>query len=172
MSDDWGDDADAMRAYSCPSCGAELICDETTAATSCPYCGNPTVVPGKFAGALKPEYVLPFKLAKEDAVKALKAHYKGKPFLPKAFSAENHVQEIKGVYVPFWMFDGEAEGWSQLQGLPFAYTPRGATMRSRGRSISTSTARVRSPLKKFRSMRRARCRTITWTRSSRLITKS
>ena len=110
MSDDWGDDADAMRAYSCPSCGAELICDETTAATSCPYCGNPTVVPGKFAGALKPEYVLPFKLAKEDAVKALKAHYKGKPFLPKAFSAENHVQEIKGVYVPFWLFSGSAEG--------------------------------------------------------------
>ena len=24
--------------------GAELICDESTAATSCPYCGNPTVV--------------------------------------------------------------------------------------------------------------------------------
>ena len=115
MSDDWGDDADAMRAYSCPSCGAELICDETTAATRCPYCGNPTVVPGKFAGALKPEYVLPFKLAKEDAVKALKAHYKGKPFLPKAFSAENHVQEIKGVYVPFWMFDGEAEGWANYK---------------------------------------------------------
>ena len=115
MSDDWGDDADAMRAYSCPSCGAELICDETTAATSCPYCGNPTVVPGKFAGALKPEYVLPFKLAKEDAVKALKAHYKGKPFLPKAFSAENHVQEIKGVYVPFWMFDGKATGSAQYE---------------------------------------------------------
>lgn len=115
MSDDWGDDADAMRAYSCPSCGAELLCDETTAATSCPYCGNPTVVPGKFSGALKPEYVLPFKLAKEDAVKALKAHYKGKPFLPKAFSAENHVQEIKGVYVPFWMFDGKATGSAQYE---------------------------------------------------------
>lgn len=50
MSDDWGDDADAMRAYSCPSCGAELICDETTAATSCPYCGNPTVVPESSPG--------------------------------------------------------------------------------------------------------------------------
>lgn len=72
-------------------------------------------MPGKFSGALKPEYVLPFKLAKEDAVKALKAHYKGKPFLPKAFSAENHVQEIKGVYVPFWMFDGEAEGWANYK---------------------------------------------------------
>ena len=37
------------------------------------------------------------------------------PFLPRAFTAENHVQEIKGVYVPFWMFDGEAEGSAQYE---------------------------------------------------------
>ena len=60
-----------MKAYNCPSCGAELICDASTAATSCPYCGNPTVVPGQFSGALKPDYVIPFKLSKEDAVAAL-----------------------------------------------------------------------------------------------------
>ena len=110
LQEDWGTDTDSMRAYSCPSCGAELICDETTAATSCPYCGNPTVVPGQFSGQLKPDYIIPFKLSKEDAVKALKAHYKGKFFLPKSFITENHVQEIQGIYVPFWMFDGEAQG--------------------------------------------------------------
>lgn len=59
---DWGADAEKLRVYSCPSCGAELICDETTSATSCPYCGNNTIVPGQFSGALKPDYVLPFKL--------------------------------------------------------------------------------------------------------------
>ena len=107
---DWGEDGKSMRAYSCPSCGAELICDETTAATSCPYCGNPTVVPGQFAGQLRPDFVIPFKLSKEDAVNALKTHYKGKFLLPKRFSAENHIQEIRGIYVPFWLFDGEAEG--------------------------------------------------------------
>lgn len=105
---DWGEDAAKMRAYTCPSCGAQLICDETTAATSCPYCGNPTVVPGQFGGTLRPDFVLPFKLSREDAIKALKQHYKGKILLPKAFTAENHIQEIKGVYVPFWLFDGEA----------------------------------------------------------------
>jgi len=42
----WGADAARMRAYNCSSCGAELICDETTAATSCPYCGNNTIIPG------------------------------------------------------------------------------------------------------------------------------
>ena len=89
---------------------AQLICDATTAATSCPYCGNPTVVPGQFAGTLKPDFVIPFKLSREDAIQRLKQHYKGKVFLPKSFSSENHLQEISGVYVPFWMFSGEAEG--------------------------------------------------------------
>ncbi len=110
FSEDWGTEGDGMRAYSCPSCGAELICDENTAATSCPYCGNPTVVPGQFSGQLRPDFIIPFKLSKEDAVKALKDHYKGKILLPKRFTQENHVQKIQGIYVPFWMFDGEAEG--------------------------------------------------------------
>jgi len=105
----WGEDADHMRAYLCPSCGAELICEETTAATACPYCGNPTVVPGQFRDDRKPDYVIPFKVNKDGAVAALRNHYKGKPLLPRAFATENHIQEIKGVYVPFWLFDGEAK---------------------------------------------------------------
>ena len=48
---------------------------------------------------------------------ALKNHYKGKPLLPKAFTNGNHIEEIKGVYVPFWMFDGQAEGSVDYEGL-------------------------------------------------------
>lgn len=110
LSEDWGVDAVGMKAYCCPSCGAELLCDATTAATSCPYCGNPSVLPGQFAGILKPDFVLPFKLSKEDAIKALKKHYLKKPLLPSAFSKANHLEGIKGVYVPFWMYDGKASG--------------------------------------------------------------
>ncbi len=105
----WGPEADGMKAYSCPSCGAELICDSTTAATSCPYCGNPTVVPGQFAGTLKPDYIIPFRYEKKDAVEALKKHYQGKKLLPKEFTDANHIDEIKGVYVPFWLYDASAD---------------------------------------------------------------
>ena len=98
-----------MKSYTCPSCGAELICDETTAATSCPYCGNTTIVPGQLSGMQKPDYIIPFKLSKEDAIAALKNHYKKKPLLPKIFSAQNHIEEIQGVYVPFWLFNGSAD---------------------------------------------------------------
>ena len=101
---------EGMRAYSCPSCGAEVVCDETTAATSCPYCGNPTVVPGQLGGMLKPDYIIPFKLDNNAAISALKKDYRRKKFLPRAFSTSNHITEIQGVYVPFWLFDGTAEG--------------------------------------------------------------
>ncbi len=117
LSDDWGAEAANMRAYSCPSCGAELICDATTAATSCPYCGNNSIVPGQFAGSLKPDRILPFKLNKEAAIAALKQHYKGKWLLPDAFSGENHLQKIQGVYVPFWLYDAKVDAECQFQGI-------------------------------------------------------
>ena len=109
-------DGEGLRAYNCPSCGAELLCDETTAATSCPYCGNPTVIPGQLGGILKPDYIIPFRQDKAAAIEALKKHYRKKPFLPKLFSAQNHIEEIKGIYVPFWLFDATAEGTARFHG--------------------------------------------------------
>lgn len=110
VSGDWGNDATKMKAYSCPSCGAELMCDENTAASCCPYCGNQTVIPGMFTGGLKPDYVIPFKTDKNMAVNALKKHVQGKFLLPSSFASGNHIQEIQGVYVPFWLFDAQADG--------------------------------------------------------------
>jgi len=101
------EEAAYMRGYICPSCAAEIICEYTTAATSCPYCGNPTVVPGQFAAGLKPDYILPFKLDKNAAIEALKRYYNKKRFLDKSFSRDNHIDEIKGVYVPFWLYDAQ-----------------------------------------------------------------
>ena len=98
-----------LRVYVCSSCGGEIVGDETTAATSCPFCSNPVVMTGQLSGALKPDYVIPFRLDKKAAVAALKKHYGGKKLLPKAFTDENHIQEIKGIYVPFWLFDAQAE---------------------------------------------------------------
>ena len=92
----WGKDAENMRAYSCSSCGAQLITESSTAATSCPYCGNPTIVPGQFSGVLKPDLIIPFKLNQADAEKALKRHYQKKLLLPGVFAQENHIREMKG----------------------------------------------------------------------------
>ena len=102
-------EAASLTSYTCTTCGAELVCDATTAATNCPYCGNPTVLGGQLSGKLKPEYIIPFKMDKKTAIENLKKYYKGKAFLPKAFKESNHIEEIQGVYVPFWLYDGRME---------------------------------------------------------------
>lgn len=117
VTDEWAEEEAAhMRAYTCPSCGAEIICDDTTAATSCPYCNNPTVIPGQFAGTIRPDFVIPFKMDKETAKSALKEHYKGKKFLSKSFSSDNKLEDIRGIYVPFWLFNGVSEGKIRYRG--------------------------------------------------------
>ena len=107
-TEEWN--ADGMKAYSCPSCGATLLCEDTMGASSCPYCGNPTVVPGQFTGSIKPDFVVPFKIEKDAAVEALKKYYGGKYLVPKTFKSGSHLDEVQGVYVPFWLYDGYANG--------------------------------------------------------------
>ena len=101
--------------YSCPSCGGEIIGDANTVATKCPYCDNPTVMAGNVSGVLRPDIVIPFKLTKDDAKKKLLEFYKGKTLMPKSFKEENRINEIKGIYVPFWLFDADADATASFR---------------------------------------------------------
>ena len=101
--------ADGFGMYQCSSCGAEIIADASTAATHCPYCDNPVILTDRLSDALKPDYIIPFKVDKKTAKNALREHFHGKRLLPKVFSAENHLDEIKGIYVPYWLYDTTAE---------------------------------------------------------------
>lgn len=103
------EEAQSLRRYICNSCGGEILGDATTAATACPFCDNPVIMTGQLSGDLKPDYVIPFRIDKKAAMEALKKHYSGKPLLPKVFKDENHLEEIKGIYVPVWLFDADAQ---------------------------------------------------------------
>ena len=43
-------ETEGLRVYTCNTCGGEIVADGTTGATECPYCGNPVVMTGQFAG--------------------------------------------------------------------------------------------------------------------------
>ena len=109
-------ETDRFKVYVCNSCGGEIIADENTAASKCPYCDNPVVMKGNLSGALKPDFIIPFKLSKEQAKAAYHNHLKGKKFLPKVFEDRNHIDEIKAVYVPFWLFDCDVDADIRYRG--------------------------------------------------------
>ncbi len=96
--------------YSCPSCGAQVITDETTAATECYYCSNPVVLSGRLSGELKPDLIIPFKIDKKGAIEKFREMCGKRHFLPKNFVADSRLEEIKGVYFPYWYIDCETNG--------------------------------------------------------------
>ena len=102
------DEISGMSVYTCNSCGGEIVADATTGATTCPYCDNPVVMTSQFAGGLKPNLIIPFKYDKKAAKEALNKYIASKKMVPKIFKDQNHIDEIKGVYVPHWLFSGTA----------------------------------------------------------------
>lgn len=103
-------DAEGMQAFTCKNCGAELMTEGTTTATECPYCGSPTILPERIEGGVKPEKVIPFKVTKEQAQKQFEAYFKGKRLLPNVFlTSRNRIAEMRKLYVPYWLFDCDAQ---------------------------------------------------------------
>lgn len=104
-----------QAGFICSSCAAEIVSDGNTAATECIYCGNPVVLSKNVGGMVKPDFVLPFKINKEQAKAMLKQFYSGKILLPKAFTEGNRISKVTGMYVPFWLFSCKGEGTVSYQ---------------------------------------------------------
>lgn len=96
-------------AYRCPSCGAEIITDETTAATFCFYCHNPIVLEGKLEGSYLPDGIIPFKITKEEAIEKFHQWILKKKFLPAGFYSKRQIEKMSGIYFPYWLYDCETE---------------------------------------------------------------
>ena len=71
VGEEWAETEKSQESavvYHCPSCGAEIMTDETTAATFCFYCHNPVVLSGRLEGEYLPDGIIPFKITKEEAI--------------------------------------------------------------------------------------------------------
>ena len=105
-----------MYIYSCGSCGGEILATESLGSMKCPFCSNNVVVNEKFTGTFKPDFIIPFKKTREDAMQAYSGHVKSKKLVPKVFLEKNHIDELKGVYVPFWLYDATQDYNASYQG--------------------------------------------------------
>lgn len=99
-----------MDLFSCPSCGAEIVTDTTTAATYCYYCHNPVVLTGRVSGKFLPQSVLPFAIEKDEAVTQFLAWARKKKFIPKDFFNKDQVEMLTGIYFPYWVVDAKLSG--------------------------------------------------------------
>ena len=102
-------ESQGLSTYSCPSCGALITGDDTMGSTVCPYCGNSTIVQGVFEGSFRPDFVVPFEVEKKKAVELFEKDAMGKGLIPDEFKDQKRIQEMAGVYVPFWIFNCDCQ---------------------------------------------------------------
>lgn len=102
---------ESLRTYQCQMCGAEIVTDETTAATRCYFCHSPVVLHDRLDDEFRPDGVIPFKLDKVTAEKQFMDYISKKKFLDRSFFNGAQLEMFSGVYYPWWYTDieGEAE---------------------------------------------------------------
>lgn len=104
---------DEATEYHCNNCGAVLITEAQTTATTCSFCGAGVVLGDRLSGTLAPSKVIPFTISKEQAQEAFRKWCRKGLLTPKDFRVADRIKNITGLYVPFWLYDlngrGEAE---------------------------------------------------------------
>ena len=103
------EDEEERQEIICNSCGAKIVADNNTSATFCAFCGSPSLVVGRLTRRFHPDYVIPFKITKDEALAKIKEFAAGKKYAPKGFLTGETIKKITGMYVPFWLMDSHCE---------------------------------------------------------------
>ena len=93
--------------YTCTSCGAKLLMDEETTITECVYCGSIQIAKQKFQGEFSPDAIIPFKIDKEEFISIYNTFIRKKFLAPNVFRNNTKFLDIKGMYLPFQLYDFE-----------------------------------------------------------------
>ncbi len=101
--------------YTCTACGAELAVNGVEASTFCAYCGQPTIVFSRVSRELMPKYILPFRIQKDQAVGVIREKLNKGFFVPSEIK-NFEVEKVRGIYVPYFLFDVYYYDWQRLRG--------------------------------------------------------
>ena len=102
-----------MKILHCNACGAELAVNGVEASSFCAYCGQAAVVMDRVEDYLQPDYIMPFRITKEQAEGIIRSRLAQGAFIPEGIK-NFEVEKLRGIYIPFWLFDiyyGDDQYW-------------------------------------------------------------
>ena len=119
------EDIPELESYVCKSCGAELITNGTIYATTCLFCKSPTIIKAGFSGKFKPKYLIPFKFTKQQAIDMYKKRVGKRLFIPDEFKQKEKIDDISGLYAPYWLFDSTTKAVIEGEGVKVSHWNQG-----------------------------------------------
>lgn len=102
-----------MKILRCNACGAELAVNGVESSSFCVYCGQATVVMDRVEDYLQPDYIIPFRITKEQAESMIRGRLAQGRYIPEDIK-HFKVDKLRGIYIPFWLYDmyyGDDQYW-------------------------------------------------------------
>lgn len=93
----------------CVNCGTAIPYTEFQSAGRCPSCGTYLLRDDKVSNNFAVDVVLPFAVTRYQAEEKLKEEFGKKLFIPATFLSHKTLEKMRGVYVPFWMYDYDTD---------------------------------------------------------------
>jgi hypothetical protein len=123
-----GDDRRGWQAervsVKCQSCQAISVLDPKRVGQRCEFCGSSQLVPyEQIKAPIRPESLLPFKIAETAVREAIRRWYGDRWFAPNSLSHAALTDTLHGLYIPYWTFDAQAHAdWTAESGYHYYET--------------------------------------------------
>jgi hypothetical protein len=96
------------RTVQCRSCKAVSVFDPERVGQRCEFCGSPEIVDyEEIKAPIRPQSVLPFRVAEPAVREQIRRWYKSKWLAPGSLKSRALVDTVRGVYIPYWTFDAQ-----------------------------------------------------------------
>ena len=107
------------KVYTCSQCGANIYTTDETGVTFCSYCGSQAFLESRIMGDEKiaPDMIIPFRISKEQCQDIYRKQIKSAWFLPAKMKKDTEIDKFRGIYMPCWVYSGEAEADGEYTGV-------------------------------------------------------
>ena len=99
-----------VAEFRCASCGAGLQTRENITTARCVFCGSDVLLPARMARTKRPEWIVPFKITREECEKRFRAHLKKAKYAPSGLTGKDSIGNFMPVYIPYWDYSLDGAG--------------------------------------------------------------
>lgn len=92
-------------AVKCSSCGAESSLPPNVTADRCPFCGVAVIAEAASRRLIRPRYLLPFHVTREQAMERFRRWLASRWFAPSALRQCAETGGLSGIYMPAWTYN-------------------------------------------------------------------
>ena len=139
------------KAYTCTQCGANLLSFDETAITFCSYCGSQAMIESRMMQINKPDFIIPFKVTREECMKEYKEKVKNKFFVPHYLKDDVTIEKFRGIYIPYSIYSYEYKGDIEEDGKKYDHRSGNYEIYKKYKITSTVDATFEGMQKDLRS---------------------